>query len=297
MIDLDEDKGGLGLGRGAVAAIHYEMGRVLSRMPLIPALLAIRALAEGEATGDLAQAAAAGEYVAIDLTLAPLVATGLTLSGMLPAVADADMAQHVVVTAPGLVAVVALAAPGVTVAERPLWDESRRLFAVTIADHAVADTEVIARGPAADALAERMRQDLLLGLSADALGGASAALATTVGYLTMRKQFDRPLAMFQALKHRCADLKARIVAAEALLWQCAGAADARSAQLAGLKALACEVFRITTQEMVQLHGGIGLTEEQHSHLFLKRAALDLWLGGGADALNAEAGRAALAGYG
>jgi alkylation response protein AidB-like acyl-CoA dehydrogenase len=116
----------------------------------------------------------------------------------------------------------------------------------------------------------------------------------TVDYLKTRKQFDRPIAMFQALKHRCADLKTRIVSAEALLWARAGDVGASAVQLGALKALACEVFRFTAEEAIQLHGGIGLTEEHNCHLFMKRAELNRWLGGSADRLNEAAGRAALA---
>ncbi|HMO67566.1 MAG TPA: acyl-CoA dehydrogenase family protein [Novosphingobium sp.] len=116
----------------------------------------------------------------------------------------------------------------------------------------------------------------------------------TIEYLGMRKQFDRPLAMFQALKHRCADLKTRIVAAEALLWNRANAADATATDLGALKSHAAQVYQLVTEEAIQLHGGIGLTEEYQIHLFMKRALLNAQLCGGTEHWQEKAGRQALA---
>jgi alkylation response protein AidB-like acyl-CoA dehydrogenase len=296
MMPLAEDAGGLGLGHDAVAAIHFEMGRVLGRAPLIPALLALQALAVSETLADKPgwlERVSTGEYIAISMVPGALSAAGTTLSGMLRAVADVDMASHILAFAPGLAALVPAAGAGVNVTERPLWDESRRLFDVTLRAHEVAPELIVAQGPAADAIAASLHNERLLALAADALGGANATLDMTVEYLKTRRQFDRPLAMFQALKHRCADLKTRIAAAEALLWARAGA-PATTAQLGALKALACEVFRCSAEEAIQLHGGIGLTEEHNCHLFMKRAALGCSLGGSADELNEATGRAAIA---
>jgi alkylation response protein AidB-like acyl-CoA dehydrogenase len=118
----------------------------------------------------------------------------------------------------------------------------------------------------------------------------------SVEYLKTRKQFDRPLAMFQALKHRCADLKVLVAGAEALLWSRAVDAEASVTDLGALKALASDVYRMVAEEAIQLHGGIGLTEEHDCHLFMKRAMLNLQLGGSADAWREKAGRQALAAF-
>ncbi len=99
--------------------------------------------------------------------------------------------------------------------------------------------------------------------------------------------------MFQALKHRCADLKTQVVAAEALLWERAGDESASIADLGVTKALANDVYRMVVEEAIQLHGGIGLTEEHGCHLFMKRAMLNLQLSGGADHWREAAGRQAL----
>jgi alkylation response protein AidB-like acyl-CoA dehydrogenase len=302
LLPLPEDAGGLGLGRDASAAIHYELGKVLSTAPLIPALLAVQALGLAEELPDQAswiERATTGELITLNLLPAQVELTSsgsIWLNGTLPCVPDADLASHVLVIARGIAALVPVDAEGVTVSERALWDESRRLFDVTLHNHHVSPELVVARGDAVHGIAERLHGELQLALAADCLGGAAAALAMTVEYLKTRKQFDRPLAMFQALKHRCADLQIRVVAAEALLWKRATDAEATVIDLGAIKALASDVFRLVAEEAIQLHGGIGLTEEHPIHLFMKRAMLNLQLGGSLDLWRERVGRQALAAY-
>ena len=297
MMRLCEDDGGLGLARDASAAIHFELGRVLSPAPLIPALMAIEAIAaSGTLDGreDWIERCCAGELVTLNLSMGTVEqGEDGSLSGSLPAVPDADMASHVLVCIKGLAVLVPTDAAGVAVSERAVWDRSRRLFDVTLDGHVPAPGLILAHGDKAHDIANRLRDELLLALAADSLGGANAALDMTIDYLRMRKQFDRPLAMFQALKHRVADLKARIVSAEALLWKRGGDAAASTVDLGALKTLAAEVYEFVTEEMIQMHGGIGLTEEHQCHLFMKRAMLNLALGGMPDEWHEAAGRQAL----
>ena len=298
MMPVSEEAGGLGLGSDASAAILCEMGKVLGTAPLIPALLTVQALSEAT---DLAEQqgwierACAGEYIAMNLDRATIaLSENDVLDATLPAVPDADMASHVLVFGQGFCALVPLDAPGVTITERHLWDESRRLFDVTITSHTVAPGMFLARGEVSHRIANKLRTDLVLAVAADSLGGAAACLAMTVEYLKTRRQFDRPLAMFQALKHRCADLKIELGAAEALLWARAGDEAATTTDIGAAKVLACDIFRKIAEEAIQLHGGIGLTDEHNCHLFMKRAMLNLQLGGDLDVWRERAGRQALA---
>lgn len=89
------------------------------------------------------------------------------------------------------------------------------------------------------------------------------------------------MAMFQALKHRVADLKIMIGGAEALLWSEAARGTISLTRAGGLKAHATEVYRFVCEEEIQLHGGGGLTDELYCHLFMKRANLNVQLGGAA----------------
>jgi alkylation response protein AidB-like acyl-CoA dehydrogenase len=138
------------------------------------------------------------------------------------------------------------------------------------------------------------------GLAAGAVGGAEALLAMTVEYLKTRRQFGRPLALFQALQHRCADLAVQVAAAEALLSDSlARLVDADSgvdAELLGkgVKQLACATQYRVAEEAVQLHGGIAMTAAHSCHLFLKRALLDEHLGQRRDRYELDVAAALLA---
>jgi alkylation response protein AidB-like acyl-CoA dehydrogenase len=300
MMPVSEEAGGLGLGRDASATILCEMGKVLGSAPLIPALLTVQALGEASELADQQgwiERACAGEYIAMNLDRATIALSEAgILDATLPAVPDADMASHTLVFGPEFCALVPLDAPGVTITERHLWDESRRLFDLTVSGHTIEPGMFLAMGAAATAIGDRLRTGLVLAVAADSLGGAAACLAMTVEYLKTRRQFDRPLAMFQALKHRCADLKIELGAAEALLWARAGDEAATTTDIGAAKVLACDIFRKIAEEAIQLHGGIGLTDEHMCHLFMKRAMLNLQLGGDLDVWRERLGRQALAAY-
>ncbi len=286
MIDLPEDQGGLGLGRAAATAIHYEMGSVLSSAPLIPAMLGLQAIASSSLSvrESWVERICGGEFVPLHM---------LPASGTIAGVFDADMARHVVAGMPGRYVLIPLDAPGVRVIERPLWDNTRRLFDIELDDYK--PELILAEGDAAKAMHDSLSANAQLAIAADALGGATAALGMTVAYLGMRKQFDRPLAMFQALKHRCADLRVMIGAAEALLWSVVRRDDVSIIELGAMKAHATDIYRAVTEEMIQLHGGIGLTEEHPCHLFMKRAMLNMQLCGSLDYWREARGRELLEG--
>ncbi len=302
LIELPEEDGGLGLGRDAFTVLNFELGRVLSSAPLIPALLTLRAISASPTLGDKAgwiERICAGEFIPAGMLGSRIEAKtdasgAIELSGLVPGVLEADMASYVLVSTQGLHALVALGAEGVSVVERRIWDRSRRLFDLRLDGCKIDPALIVAQGDDAAIVSRLLQEGVLLALAADALGGANTMLDMTVEYLKARKQFGRPLAMFQALKHRCADLKTAIAAAEALMWSRANDTQASVVDFGALKALACDAYRMVVEESVQLHGGIGLTEEHNCHLFMKRALLNLQLGGDADSWREAAGRAALA---
>ena len=295
MIDLAEEDGGLGLGAEATAAILFEQGRVLSPAPLIPALLGLRAIAASSLPdkADWIERICGGEYVPLNLLPAKIEADDDgALTGTVPGIFEADLATHVLAGLADRYVMIPLDAAGVTVSERPLWDESRRVFDIELSGFR--PELVLAEGEAAKALHDLISPAAQLALAADALGGANAVLELTIEYLKIRKQFGRPLALFQALKHRVADCKVKIAGAEALLWARAGQAELSPVDAGALKALATQVYAEVAEEAVQLHGGIGLTQEHPCHLFLKRAFLNRTLCGDVDHWNAATGLAALA---
>lgn len=304
---VPEELGGLGLGRIAQGVIHTELGRVLAPGPVMAHMMVIEALTVADSLPDrqaMLEQAMAGAAMTTSLLFSTAACAETpdgahALSGKLSAVPDADTASHVLLFTEGkaLCLLLPLGGAGVSLDERKTWDESRRLFDVTL-DGALADASmVLAQGDAAIALADRLTANLLVALAADSLGGAEAVLDMTVEYLKTRRQFDRPLALFQALKHRCADMRTILSAAEALFWLQAdegeSAGDDPVIRAGALKARATRVYQIITEEAIQLHGGIGLTDEHQCHLFMKRAMLNASLGGSAEAWEEKAGRALL----
>jgi len=301
MVSTPEEQGGLGMGVTGACALHTELGRGLARVPFLPQWLAIDAASSSAWPGreSWLECMMAGERrVTASLGESSLSVWqdggGMILNGSAVALASADLASHVLITAEdrACVALLALDQPGVRIVPQPTWDVTRRLFDLEVKDVALDQELIIARGPSVLVIRERLAILRDLALAADAVGGATALLDRTVEYLQTRQQFGRPLALFQALKHRCADLKARSDAAQALLQDSLEAVtdsggDVMAAPDATMKALAakqlaCSTYAAVAEESLQLHGGIGMTSEHECHLFLKRALLNEHLGRGHD---------------
>jgi len=123
-----------------------------------------------------------------------------------------------------------------------------------------------------------------IGLAAEMLGSASAAFDITLDYLKTRSQFGQVIGTFQALQHRAAkwftDLETTRSCVEAALEALDAGSDTRA--LASLaKAKASELVHLASNEMVQMHGGIGMTDAHDAGLYMKRARVTEALFGGA----------------
>jgi alkylation response protein AidB-like acyl-CoA dehydrogenase len=134
---------------------------------------------------------------------------------------------------------------------------------------------------AADALSA-FRECAMVLSSAETLGAAQAALDTTVDYTKQREQFGQPLASFQALQHRMANMLIQTELTRSLVYAACDAADrdaldrGRFARAAKVKSAA--VGRKVTQEAIQLHGGIATTDEYIvGHFFKRVTALETWV--------------------
>lgn len=119
-------------------------------------------------------------------------------------------------------------------------------------------------------------------LAAEMVGGSRACLDRTVDYTSSRKQFGQPIATFQAVKHRIADVLVALESSRALTYRAAERAakvaatspdDPDYLMLARMaKASASDAFRLAAKECIQLHGGIGFTWENPAHFYLKKWA-------------------------
>ena len=129
-------------------------------------------------------------------------------------------------------------------------------------------------GAGAPAL-ERILIDAVTALASEMVGGAQRMLDSAIEYTKLRMQFGRPIGSFQAVKHKCADMLLEVQLAKSAAYQAAaavadGAEDAPA--LASLaKAAASDTYLQAAADCIQLHGGIGFTWDNDTHLWFKRA--------------------------
>lgn len=140
---------------------------------------------------------------------------------------------------------------------------------------AVKDTDVLDATGQAEYLLDRVLDRARACMAMEMLGAAQQAFETTLEHLKTRVQFGQVIGAFQALQHRAAvlygELELTRSAVETALRALDDDSDSAPAQVSLAKALAGETFRRIAAEMIQLHGGIGMTEEHDAGLYFKRA--------------------------
>ncbi|MFF0970443.1 acyl-CoA dehydrogenase family protein [Streptomyces sp. NPDC003703] len=276
---VPEELGGQGATHREAAVVLEELGRAVAPVPyLTSAVVATEALlacGADDLVTALATAASTG-VLAVALHTAPGAPHAVvrhengTLHGELTAVADAAVADVLLVPADdgGLYAVDAAAA---TVVPQVPLDLTRPLARVRL-DGAAGRR----LGDAEPAVRRALRAGAGL-LASEQLGLAEWTSTQTVAYLKERKQFNRPVGGFQALKHRLAQLWLETVHLRAAARNAADALardEDADVAVAVAQAYAAAVAVHAAEEAVQLHGGIGMTWEHPVHLYLKRAKSD-----------------------
>lgn len=300
---VPEDLGGAGASAVEVAAVLEELGRASAPVPFLTssvvATSALLACAENDTARDMIAALAAGQRTAalvVPLSTAPdgplpdITATDGRLTGTVRSVAGTLEADLLVVPAKTTdgIALYLVERSVATVEPVVSLDMTRQVADVTL-DGAEGQL-VLVDGEAA------VRDALLIGaglLASEQVGIARWCLQETVAYLKVRKQFGRVVGGFQALKHRLADLYAEVESASASARYAAAAiAAGEDVPIAARVAAAyCSDIAVhAAEEAVQLLGGIGMTWEHPTHLYLKKAKADQIAFG-----TAGAHRAALAG--
>jgi alkylation response protein AidB-like acyl-CoA dehydrogenase len=292
---LPEEHGGAGLGHLHLALLLEEMGRVLLPSPFFGCLLAGIAIREGGSEAQRARwlpALASGETLATLAVCEPTASWepdavearaepadgGFVLRGRKTHVEGAASAALVI--APfrepgGGVALFAVELPAANARiEREIGvDATRRAARIDFEGVRVAASARLA----GDGL-RALRATLLRGwaaLAAEMVGGADAVLEMTRRYATLRKQFDRPIGSFQAVKYPLVDTLVGVELARTHALAAAAALD-RSPETAEplarmAKALASEVYPAAVRRGVQLHGGFGFTIDCDVQLYFKRA--------------------------
>jgi alkylation response protein AidB-like acyl-CoA dehydrogenase len=169
-------------------------------------------------------------------------------------------------------------APGITLAAMDTVDLTRRFSVVTFDDVRVPVSAVVGEIGEAD---DQVDQQLLLAIAivnAEAVGAMQTGFDMTVEWAFDRYSFGRPLASYQELKHRFADMKTWLEASHAISDAAATAVVLGSPDAAELTSVAKAYIGHYGTELlhdcVQIHGGIGVTFEHDLHLFLRRQVVD-----------------------
>ena len=266
-----EDRGGSGFGLGEVAVVLECLGRHLAPGPFLPTVCAAVVLdryAPDTVAAQLLPSLANGQTVAaLGVAGSVSVSADHVATGEHPTVLGAPDADLLVLTAGDDLVVVDAAADGVTVTALDSLDTTRSLGSVALRGVAVPPDRVL-RGAARNA-----RTVWRILTAAEAVGVGWAALQMAVEYAKVREQFGRTIGTFQAVKHHAANMLVDVEVATAATWDAARADDLDSAWFAGAvaAALAIRAQVSTTQNNIQLHGGIGYTWEHDAHLYLRRA--------------------------
>jgi alkylation response protein AidB-like acyl-CoA dehydrogenase len=290
MVSIPESLDGLGMSAAASATVSLELGRGLCAAPLASALLSVDAIC-GSALNDkstLLTEIVSGGLITLPMANTSIKLNGSNLVGHAIALEASKQATQVLLWTENhqLLVLVALDQPGIKSVERSTRDKTRELFDVELQALNLTNQIVLAEGEQAQQLISMLLARRDIALAADSIGAAAELLKITIEHLNTRVQFSRPLAMFQALKHRCSDLKVQIAAADALLFDALARPFSETRAMAA-KQLSCTTFAKVAEESLQLHGGIGMADEHACHLFLKRSLLNMHLGRG-EAVYAEA---------
>jgi alkylation response protein AidB-like acyl-CoA dehydrogenase len=301
---LAQKYGGSGGSLDDLAVFYTEAGRALCPTTVhstVQAALAIDQLGSPEvkavwlpplASGSLRATTALwsardAAVVSGVLRADPVATGGWRLTGAADYVADADLADIIVVSAAArertLVFIVDPDAAGVSMDPLPMAG-GHRAFTVRFEGVVVtADALLDADSPRA-ALRRVANTAVALG-SLDMVGIGQAVVDRTVDYTKLRHQFGRPIASFQAAQHLVANMHialaaARLAAHAAVFWIARGHMASRETAIARMHAAAAA--RLITLDAHQLHGGMGYVTETDLHLWTERARLGSTLGGGAD---------------
>jgi len=293
---VPESSGGAGFGLREVGVVLEETGAALLPEPvLMSTVVAVQALLTSD-DQQLQTSVASGHEIATVAWPAPMINdvrarsenSTWILDGSVQTVLQVESARHLVlaaVTEGGTALfVLDLEQDGVSVQPRKVLDETRPQGDVTI----VSATATRLATPADFAeVWTNVTTAATIGVAAEHTGMAAQLLDTTTTYLRERQQFGRPIASFQAIKHRLADLLVDLERARSASRYAAAVYDQDPEQAilpARIAAAICQdaVIR-AAHEAVQLHGGIGFTWEHPAHLYLRRALGDEGLFGSSHA--------------
>jgi len=301
-IIFPEEFGGAGLGFADLMVVLEEMGRGLMPEPMLSSVVLggsaidlgapkaqrqtlLPAIINGDLLVALATQEARSRYNPHHVeTHAKSSSGGWTLNGEKVHVLDGYGADRLIVSArtSGAVAdaagitvfLVDAKAPGLSI-ERQWRIDGRNAALVHLRNVAVNPDNVLGSADAGGKLLDAVIDRGTIALCADMLGSMAAAMEMTLQYLKSRTQFGALIGSFQALKHRAAKMYIETELARSAVMGAHQALDEHSAEVPRFasiaKARCSDTFVLIGNETVQMHGGIGMTDEHDAGFFIKRA--------------------------
>ncbi|MHB8317707.1 MAG: acyl-CoA dehydrogenase family protein [Acidimicrobiales bacterium] len=292
---IPEEFGGSGAGLLEMCIVLEEMGRVPLPGPFFSsalyATLAARSLGAVDLLAGLASGVSRGAVALQEMGYGNPLETVRTrarrkgarwvLSGLKPLVLDAHSADWVIVVARSEEGVRSFLIEHPTAEVVPTLDPTRKAARMVLEDE-----PAIPIGPSGDqaALWRRVLDDVCVALASETVGVADRALSEAVEYSKVRVVFDRPIASFQAVKHRIVDmfhaLEMARVGAQFAAWASDTDAPERERACAMAASYASEAGVRVTGDDIQIHGGVGFTWDNDAHFLFKRAKQNEVLMGG-----------------
>jgi alkylation response protein AidB-like acyl-CoA dehydrogenase len=281
-IIIPEEFGGVGLGIVELILLMEEAGRALLPGPFFSTVALagcvlqeaasyeqkkkyLTQISRGEARATVAFVEAEASWDPAELQMA---AINGRLNGEKLFVPDAAIADWIIVIAKNGVFLVDGKAPGVDITPMLGMDLTRKLYTLKFYDapaERLGDTSRLSRALNIATAA----------LTAEMVGGMQRTLDITVEYAKTRKQFGKPIGIFQAVQHQCADMYLETESARSAAYYAAWALEVQAPDAAAAvsiaKIYASDVSRTVGNRGIQVHGGMGFTWENDVHLYYRRA--------------------------
>jgi acyl-CoA dehydrogenase len=308
---LPEEYGGSGLGYAELGIVLEECGRTLVPEPFLSTVVLgssalllggsedlKRKILPGVCSGDTILALShqeSGRFAPYAVsTRATRCDGGFRLDGSKTFVLDGHVADYLIVVARtsgksgdrgGLTVLLVPATAGGLSVERTIMVDSRNAATVRLEGVVVPASNVLGGVNEGADLLDPVFDRGAVALSAQLLGSLTEAFERTLQYLKTRVQFGVPIGSFQALKHRAVQMYCEVELSRSIVLEALRAVDEGRADLPRLastaKARVSDTASLVTREAIQMHGGIGMTDEEEIGLFLKRArTAELTLGDG-----------------
>ena len=299
-INVSEEYGGMGLGLLDLVPILEEMGRALipslyleTNALVVPLLekygtnqqkeTYLPAIAEGSHTFTLAWLEDKGSYKPAGINLrGERKGDSLVLNGVKSLVPDARFADSllVVVRTQGGedqdgISLVIVDRADVQIQDQKNIDETRLLAKVVFEDLSVSSDQILGEENKGWEIIQEGLLSLNAALCANIIGSMERIVDMVAEYAQIREQFGQPIGRFQAIKHRIVDMKLDLETARSLTyyanWAMESDAPDRIAAISSARLFVTEAFIRVASHNIQIHGGIGFTEEMDCQLYLKRA--------------------------